>query len=315
MKKRTLGRTGLDVTEISLGAWQFGGKAYGAVSEEDALSALDAFLEDGGNFIDTARGYGKSERVLGDWFRTRGHREDFVIASKTPKTEPADIRADLETTLRDLGTDRVELYYLHNPPEDPEIMDRTLVCFEELKREGKILSIGASIKGPDVTDATVSLARQYIETGRVDVLMLIYSILRQKIAEVFPLCIEQNIGVVARTVMESGFLSGRYRPGQWYPPEGDHRRRWGPERVNRILQRVETIRQEYLAPPCTNVPQLALRFALDTPGVGNVVLGVRNADQIRTGIDAAELPPTDPDLRKRLARAFVHSGTDCNTGK
>ena len=132
------------------------------VSEKDAHATIRAYLEQAGNFVDTARGYTDSERLLGDYFQRNGGREDVFIASKTWQLKAEDARRDLDTTLRLLQSDYVDLYYLHAPPDDPDEMNRVLDICEGFKAEGKIRAIGASVKGPDVTQRTVDLCRQYV---------------------------------------------------------------------------------------------------------------------------------------------------------
>ncbi len=107
---RPLGDTGFEVSAVSLGAWQIGGRGYGHVPEADGLATIDAYLRSGGNFIDTARRYGESERILGTYLRRHGGREDVYIASKSHRLEDAAIRTELAESLDLLGTDSLDLY-------------------------------------------------------------------------------------------------------------------------------------------------------------------------------------------------------------
>ena len=274
LEKRDLGRTGFQVTEIGFGAWPIGGGQthYGLVPEEQAHGCIAAYLQQGGNLIDTARWYGESERLLGDYLRHNGGREETVIISKTIQLEAPRIRKELEETLRLLHSDSVDVYLLHNPPDDPGQMHRVLDVYEQLKAEGKIRAIGASIKGPDVTQHTVDLCKQYIRSGRVDVLMIVYSILRQKNEEIFQEAHESGVGILARTVLESGFLTGKYKPGHTFTGQ-DHRIRWGKERLRSVLEYVQELERLAVAPPYETVSQLAIRFALDRAEISSVVVG------------------------------------------
>ncbi len=141
----------------------------GTATPIKGTEALEAYLESGGNFIDTAVTYGESERTIGAVLKDLGLGNYVYIATKTKSGEPAEtvpqIRKDLETSLKNLGRDYVDILYLHMPPEDDDVIDMALNECEALKREGKIRGIGASVKGPAVTDATVSLCRKYIDTG------------------------------------------------------------------------------------------------------------------------------------------------------
>ncbi len=313
MPCRKLGKTGIEVTPMGFGAWPIGGVAYGEVAaRQQGLDTLAAYVDRGGNFIDTARRYGVSETLIGQFVKERGNRDELVIASKTHQLEEANIRAELETTLSELQTDWVDLYYLHNPPEDPEQMQRTLDVFVQLKKEGKIRAIGSSIKGPDVTQHTVDLCRQYIATGKVDALQVIYSIFRQKNAEMFAEANAAGVGIVARTVLESGFLTGKYRAGHVFR-EGDHRLRWGRERLDAILADVECVEKLAVKPPYKTLAQAAMRFACDAEGVASIIPGAKTPEQAHANMDAGELPPMDPALREQVIEPFAGRTEEFNT--
>ena len=314
--KRALGRTGFQVSEVGLGAWAIGGRSYGSVTEADAEGAVEAYVVAGGNFIDTARGYGTSEETLGRVIRRLGVRDRLILASKTGMTRSAEqlprIREECELSLRLLQTDVIDLYYIHSPPEDPALMARVLEEFEALKSEGKIRSIGASIKGPDVTDDTVELCRRYADSGRIDAIQLIYSVLRQKNRRSIDHARSRNVGIVARTALENGFLTGKYAPGSVFV-EGDHRRRWRGERLDRILREAETAAVWAVRPPYRDLAQVALRFALAAEGVSTIIPGARSADQVRRNV--VELPPLEPSILARLTDRYGDFTPNANTGE
>lgn len=311
LKTRTLGKTGFDLTEIGFGAWAIGGRRYGPVAQSDGIDAIHAYIKGGGNFIDTARSYG-SEPLLGQYFAQHGGRENIFIATKAPSVEPDDIRSDLETSLRELQTDYIDLYYLHRPPENPDHMNRLLDLYDQLKVEGKIRATGASIKGPTVTQNTTDLCQQYIQSGRVDALQVIYSIYRQKTAEIFQESHNNGVGIVARTVLESGFLTGKYKPGQTFSGD-DHRKRWGTQRLESILQQTQDL-QSIVKPPYTTLSQIAIRFALQCPEVTTLILGARNASQIEQNFSAEDLPPLDTDLYQSLIEQYTDKTETFNPG-
>jgi len=306
-----LGKTAIEVSKIGFGAWAIGSKAYGCVSEADGLACLAAYVEHGGNFIDTATNYG-SEPLIGRFMKREGLEEKLVIGSKTPKLTAEGIHDDLERNLRDFQRDYVDLFYLHFPPDNPDEMNRVLDVFERLKNEGKIRAIGASIKGPDVTQATVDLCRQYIHTGRVDALQVIYSIFRQKNRDMFAEAKASDVSIVARGVLESGFLTAKYLPGHCFP--NDHRVRWGNgEHLAKILAEALRLRDEFVHPPYKTLPQLAMRFALDEDGVSSIIVGARNARQVKANMRIDELPPIDDESRERLHRRFEGRDNEFNT--
>jgi len=318
LEKRILGRTGAELTALGFGAWPIGGIKCGVVTESDAIETIETYLAAGGNHIDTARGYGNSELYLGKVL-CGGWREKVFLATKTHgggsrETLPQ-IRRDLEESLRLLQTDYVDLYYLHNPPDDKDAMNRTLDEFESLKNEGKIKAIGASVKGPDVTPKTVDLCKQYIDSERVDVLEVVYSILRQLNAEMFDYAEENGVGIVARTTIESGFLSGKYPPGHMFGDADsvDHRNRWPVETRDRIFRMVHDMQAFAVRPPYENMAQVAVKFALAPAAITSVIIGAKNADQMRRNMALESLPPLDTDIVERLKREYGDKTLSCNT--
>lgn len=305
-RKRPLGRTGIQVSELGFGAWQIGGIHYGPVPEAEAVKVIHTYIQAGGNLIDTARVYGESEAILGKVLSAGKLREQIVLATKTLKGNERDtipaIREELEQSLRLLRTEYIDLYYLHQPPDDPAVMNQAVDLLESLKKEGKLRAIGASIKGPAVTDATLKLCRQYIDSRRIDAIQLVYSILRQKNAPILDYARQKGVGIVVRTSIESGFLSGKYRPGQVIT-EG-HRKRWTPETQSLIFEKVMQMEKYAIQPPYTSMPEVAVRFSLEAPGVSSVIVGARTEEQIQKNMGIVSLPPLSPKIRARLEEEF-----------
>jgi aryl-alcohol dehydrogenase-like predicted oxidoreductase len=317
MNTRTLGRTGFRVTEIGLGAWPIGGTGdraihYGEVFEADALECLRAYVSAGGNFIDTAHAYNMSERRIGIFLEREKVRDKLVITTKTHSNDEAGIRFQLEESLRELKCDVIDLYYLHNPPEDPDKMNYVLDIYERLKNEGKIRAVGASVKGVNVTPGTVELCRRYIRSGRVDVVQVVYSILRQANGEIFQEAREADVGIVARTALESGFLSGRYAPGSKFTGR-DHRARFQPDRLAAILDEVVKLRDAVVSPPYESLAQVALRFVLDEPAVDTVIVGASKALQVQRNMEIASLPPLPSEVRRSLLDSYASRTLEFNT--
>jgi myo-inositol catabolism protein IolS len=315
-KKRTLGRTGFQVSELGFGAWQVGGIQYGPVPEAQAVEVIHSYIQAGGNFIDTARVYEESEAIIGRALSKGKLREQIVLATKTQKGNERDtipaIREELEESLRRLKTEYVDLYYLHQPPEDPAVMNQALDVLESLKKEGKLRAIGASIKGPAVTDATLKLCRQYIDSGRIDAIQIVYSILRQKNASIFDYAHQKGVGIVVRTSIESGFLSGKYRPGQVIA-EG-HRKRWAPEAQSLIFEKVAAMEKYAIQPPYTSMSEVAVRFSLEPQGVSSVIVGARTLEQMQKNMVTVSLPPLLPKVRARLETEFKGLTESFNPG-
>jgi aryl-alcohol dehydrogenase-like predicted oxidoreductase len=225
--------------------------------------------------------------------------------------DPGGIRSDLETSLRLLQTDWIDLYYIHMPPDDLDGMNRDLDVFEQLRDEGKIRFIGASVKGPDVTQATVDLCRQYIDTGRVDAIQLIYSIFRQRTRDIFGLAQKRGVGLVGRTCLESGFLTGKYPPGHTFAGK-DHRSRWGGERLRRILTCAQELREAAVAPPYETLAQVAIRFAMLPAAIATTIVGARTVDQTRANLAALGLPRLSPALVLHLIGELGHRTEEFN---
>jgi len=308
MKKRNFGKAGLEATELALGTWAFGGRSYGDVSEADSIRAIQAYIDGGGNFIDTARSYLASEERIGKALKQSGQRDGIIIASKTPHGDETEslpkMRADLEESLRLLQTDRIDVYQLHRPPEDRDAMEAAIAEMETFKQEGKIRAIGASIKGPQVTQATVDLCRQYIDTGKIDAIQLIYSIFRQKNSDIFDYAAEHGVGLIARTVLESGFLPGKY-DGAANKPAGNHRSRWTDDQLAAFKQACDQIHEYCVMPPYDNVAQVAIKFALVPSAVTTLILGATSPSQVERNLATEELPALPQDAVRWLTEHFA----------
>src|SRR5262245_5935755 len=225
MLTRNLGRTGLKVTAFCLGGNTFGRMTDQAQSE----AVLDAFVEAGGNFIDTSDSYsrGESENVLGRWMQARGNRSRVVIATKvcSPMGDgPNDrglsrqhIMDGVEASLRRLQTDYIDLYQAHR--DDPETpFDETLRAFDDLIRQGKARYIGSSNYRAWRLAEALGESR-YRGCARFESLQPKYNLMFRDEYErdLEPLCREQGIGVITYSSLGSGFFSGKYRRGQPLP--------------------------------------------------------------------------------------------------
>jgi len=307
MKKRFLGNTGLAVSEVGFGAWAIGGIGYGEVSECQAYNCLETYIEAGGNYIDTARAYDESEKYIGRILTKYSQNDDLIISTKTTKGFSAesikDIRKELDCSLRMLKRDYVDVYFLHNPPEDSEVIKRVLDQMQELKFQGKIRTVGASIKSSKVDDNTVNLCRQYILTGKVDVIQVIYSILRQKNASVFKQAYEHGVGIVVRSVLESGFLTGKYNIGHTF---NDQRNRWSREKLDFILGMVADIKFNSKTQEIMTLGQAAIRFVLDNKYISTAIIGAKNKEQVMENILAANISPINKKLALKLKGKFTH---------
>jgi aryl-alcohol dehydrogenase-like predicted oxidoreductase len=307
MKRRHGGRTGFELSEYGLGAWALGGRRYGPVEERTALEVCGAYVEAGGNLIDTARVYDNSEKMVGAFLKDYRNRQSLYIASKTEGGKAPgtidQIRADLALSLQELQTDYLDIYYLHQPPEDPAQMGEALEEMVRLKEEGVIRAVGASIKGPNVSAATQELCLQYMATDRVDFLQVVYSILRQANAGVIAEASRRGVGIIARTTLESGLLTGVFAPGHRFR-EPDQRARYDPERLDYVLGEAAKLKESAVRPPYRELAQVALRFALQHPGVTSIIVGAEGPQEVRANLAAAGLPPLPADIATDLRRTY-----------
>ena len=323
MHYRTLGRTGLTVSEIGFGAWAIGG-GWGSQSEQDSTAALNRALDLGVNFLDTAAGYGegKSERLIGQVLRER--TEKVVVATKTPPVpgnwppSPYDLaeerypekylRENVEERLRNLGTDCLDLLQLHTWTRAWNKNPAPLEVLKKLQAEGKIRFIGISTPEHDQNSLIDLMRRGYLDTVQV-----IYNIFEQEpAAEFLPAALEHNVGVLVRVVFDEGILTGKYTADSLFP-EGDFRRSYfAGDRLARAVRRVQQIETDIAGSGLT-LPQAALLFALAHPAVSTIIAGVRNVQQAEANVAASSLPPLSEVLLIKMRahawlRGFWYSG-------
>ena len=307
IKKNVLGRTDFAVSEIGLGAWGVGSKGYGPVDKEQGVRTIEMYLEAGGNFIDTAPAYGGSEALLGEVIGSGPLRERVFLCTKTKMGDSLEtvpkIKLACEGSLRLLKSEYIDVYYLHTPPEDPDTINRALDELANLKRDGKIRAVAASIKAAAVTSKTVDLCHTYIDTGKVDVIQVAYSFLRQANAEVFEKAYEKNVGIVTRSAIESGFLSGKYRPGHIFPD--DHRMRWSKETLWKIFSLVDEVSPWAVRLPYQSPAEVAIRFSMAPKGVSSLLVGAKNPEQLEKNLNTLSLPPLDQEIIDLLKEKFA----------
>jgi aryl-alcohol dehydrogenase-like predicted oxidoreductase len=323
MRHRTLGRTGLPVSEIGVGAWAIGG-GWGEQKETDSIAALHRALDLGVNFIDTAAGYGdgRSERIIAKVLKERKQR--VWVATKTPpapgpwpptpycrdeeRYSEAYLRANVEERLRCLGTDCLDLLQLHTWTRAWNRNPRPFEVLRKLQAEGKIRFIGISTPEHD-QNGVVDLMRG----GWLDTVQVIYNVFEQEpAAELLPAAAETSVGVIVRVVFDEGVLTGKYARDSTFP-EGDFRRRYfAGDRLARAVDRTESIRKEIEGSGLT-LPQAALKFALAHPAVSTVIPGIRTVAQAEANVAAVEPPDLSEELLVRLRRhswlrAFWYGG-------
>jgi aryl-alcohol dehydrogenase-like predicted oxidoreductase len=286
MKLRPFGKTGIDVSEIGLGAWQLANPDWNLHDTAEALRIVRASLEAGCNFFDTAPGYGygNSEELLGQGLK--GVRQDVVICTKFSHhgVDGGDdfsveqIRPVLEGSLRRLQTDYIDILLLHNPPR--ELMDGNQAPqyaeLERLKAEGKIREYGVSLDWREELEMV-------IETTASRAIEVFFNAFYQEPQPAFRRAQEQGVGLIVKVPLDSGWLSGRYR--------GDHRfddvrSRWSPEIIARRGALVEQFAE--IVPPGTSLAHAALQYCLAQPEVSTVIPGPKTVAQALDNFAAAD---------------------------
>ena len=313
MKYRKLGRTNYEISEIGYGAWGIGGALWQGAKDDESLAALRRAIELGLNFIDTALAYGDghSEQLVGQVVRAAG-RKIYVATKVPPKNElwparpgigieqvfPYDyIMSSTEQSLRNLGLETVDLQQLH--VWNPEWIgrDEWRRAFEDLKRSGKVRAVGVSIN-----DHQPDSALELIRTGLIDTVQVIYNIFDQSPERnLFPLCLERNIGVLARVPLDEGALTGRITEDTTFPP-GDFRNDYFlGDRKRQVVERVNALRRD-LAATDGNLPEMALRFCLSHPAVSTVIPGMRSLRNVEANCAVSDKGPLPPEVLDVLRR-------------
>ncbi len=287
MNYRTLGRTGLKISEIGYGAWGIGKSGWIGANDDESLQALNKAIDLGLNFIDTALGYGEghSERLVGQIVRERS--EQIYVSTKVPPKNriwpaPAGVTADeafpadyvidcTEESLRNLGLDTIDVQQFHVWSDDWVQQGDWLEAVEKLKQQGKIRYFGVSIN-----DHQPENAIKLIETGVVDTVQVIYNIFDQSPEDkLFPACLKHDIGVIVRVPLDEGGLTGRITPESEFA-EGDFRNRYfGGGRKQEIFDRVQQIAAD-LGISTEQMAEIALRYTLSHTAVSPVIPGMRS---------------------------------------
>jgi len=295
MRYRILGSTGLRVSAIGLGTWQFGGEWGHTFSQADADAILDQAAEVGINVIDTAECYGDrlSERLIGDYL-SRHDRTRWIVATKfghqfkgfmdrSEDFSTAGVRRQLEGSLRALRVETIDLYQFHSGSDRQFQNDDLWAMLAEQRRAGKIRHLGLSIPGKGSEVQT----RQARILG-AEALQVIYSRLDRRAEQLyFPQARLDNLGILARVPLACGLLSGKYRPNATFP-SNDRRSALEADRMRADLLEVERIRKTEV-PEGVPMAQWALAWCLKNPAVSTVIPGCMNPAQVAANAAAAEL--------------------------
>jgi aryl-alcohol dehydrogenase-like predicted oxidoreductase len=266
MTLRDFGRTGLKVSEVGFGSWGIGGQAYGAVEQQQALSALARAQELGCNFVDTALVYGDSELLLGEFLE--GRRSNWIVATKF-SGQPEGLTATLETQLKRLRTDIVDFYQLHWVPrgKDESLFDE----LSRLKQAGKARFIGVSLYTVDDIDFI-------LKRPEIDGVQLAFNLLEPDpfMARVDALR-DSGKAVIVRSALREGFLTGKYRRDAKFSDPNDQRHQWSSRKIAQTVDQVDRFR--FLEQETGSLVVAAARYPLSFLPVATVIMGTKSAAQ------------------------------------
>jgi aryl-alcohol dehydrogenase-like predicted oxidoreductase len=296
---RRLGRTGLEVSEVGYGAWGIGKDAWIGADDDESLRALNRAIDFGLNFIDTALAYGEghSEQLVGQVVAQR--EETVYVATKIPprnrvwpapsglhpdEVYPGDyVKECTETSLENLGVEALDVQQFHVWSDEWVGRGDWLEAVEELKGEGKIRSFGVS-----TNDHQASNSVKLIETGVVDTVQVIYNVFDQSPEdELFPACVEHDVGVIVRVPFDEGALTGRITPDTTFDDDDFRNDYFRGDRKQQVYERVRAIVSE-LGVTEDEVAEVALRYILSHPAVSTVIPGMRSVRNVERNLAVAD---------------------------
>ena len=309
MEYRALGRTGVQVSELCLGAMMFGGRTQ----PEDAHAIIDEALDRGINFIDTANVYnqGRSEEAVGEALKRRGARDRVVLATKVHGVADAEdpngrgnsrrhIIMQCEASLRRLQTDWIDLYQMHRPQSDIPI-DETLRAMDDLIRDGKVRYIGTSAYAAWQLVEAIGVSER-LGLNRFICDQPPYNLVDRRVErELIPMAQTYGTAIIPYSPLGGGLLTGKYRRGDPMPEDGrftlstapQHRRRL-TERLWDVIEGLEPLARE----KNVTMSQLALAWVGQQPGVTSPIIGPRTMEQFQDNMGALDVELTEEDLRR-----------------
>lgn len=315
MNFRTLGKTGLSISEISLGTWQLGGKWGDPFDHASAAKIVHEAIDQGINFIDTADVYndGLSEKVIGEVLKERN--EEVFVATKCgrqlqPHTneayQPEVLRGFVEASLKNLQVETLDLIQLHCPPTDVYYRPEIFELFDRLKEEGKIQNLGVSVE-------KVEEAVKAIEFENVTTVQIIFNMFRHRPSELFfEQAKKKNIGIIARVPLASGLLTGKFGSNTSFSKD-DHRNfnRNGEmfdkgETFSGVdyatgLKAVEKLKEVF---PEKDLVKVALKWILMFEEISCVIPGASNASQQTKNLDALNYPNITADQKAAIDEIY-----------
>ncbi len=318
MQYRKLGKTNFEISEISLGTWQVGGKWGSEFDHDNADMILNTAIDNGINFIDTADVYGDrlSEKAVGRLLKNRSER--IFIATKCgrrlqPHTNeaytPKAMRGFVEDSLQNMGLDCLDLIQIHCPPTEVYYRPEVFEEFEKLKTEGKILNMGVSVE-------KVEEALKAIEYDCVSTVQIIFNMFRQRPAELFfKEAKKKNVGIIARVPLASGLLSGKFTKSTQFEKD-DHRNfnrngeafdkgeTFSGIDYDKGVDTVEELKDMF---PDTSLVDLALKWILMFDEVSCVIPGASRPEQLLDNLKASDMPALSEENMQKIKALYKNN--------
>jgi aryl-alcohol dehydrogenase-like predicted oxidoreductase len=309
MDTRSLGRSGLQVSRIA-----FGGNVFGwTVDEATSFSLLDAWVDAGMNFIDTADVYsrwvpghtgGESETIIGKWLAKSGKRDQIVLATKVGKDmgdgkvglSAAYIRQAVDASLKRLQTDRIDLYQSHDDDQKTPL-EETLTAFADLIADGKVRAIGASnYTAPRLREALDTSDR--LDIPRYESLQPLYNLMERPAyeAELMPLCLERDVGVINFYALASGFLTGKYRSEAdlGKSARGAGVKKYLTDKGMAVLKALDEVAEAHGSTPA----RVALAWQIARPGITAPIASATSVAQLQELVEATRLKLGHDEMSK-----------------
>jgi len=294
MEKRTLGRTGLEVSVIGFGAMTIGG-VFGPVDDNESIRALHAGVDKGINFIDTSDAYGsgRSEEVIAKFLRERSDRKRILICTKGGNNmvlrqlnfTPEYIQGCIESSLKRLGVEAFDLYLLHNPKVDNINKGDSFDLLDDFVRQGKIKHWGVSLN-------TVEECETAISNGRPAAIQMEYNFIERGPELAFHKAREVGIGVISRVPLKRGFLTGRFEENHQFAVGDARARVLTSENMKKFSQKLNHLKR-ISRETGLSTADLAIRFCVSNPNVSTVTLGIRTVQQAEQNAACSQALPKE----------------------
>jgi aryl-alcohol dehydrogenase-like predicted oxidoreductase len=269
MKFRNFGKTGMVFSEVGFGGWGIGGQAYGRVERSEAVRAMARAEELGCNLVDTGMRYGDSELVIGEFLKDR--RSKWHVATKY-SGQPEGVEATIEQQLVRLGVDAIDFYQIHWAPSKAEY--ELYEALYRVKKAGKARAVGVSL-------STVSDIDYVLKETDIDGFQVPFSLLDpDPYLAKLDLIREKGLGVLVRSSLKEGFLTGKFKRDMVFPDPNDQRHRWSAERIAATVDAAEQFR--FLESDVGSMVAGAASYPLSFRETTSVLLGTKSVEQAET---------------------------------